>query len=382
MTIDQNRPSAIRAGEELPVERLEEYLQKTLPAGSGVVSIGQFPHGHSNLTYLVKFGEQEMVLRRPPFGNQVATAHDMGREYRILSKLNAVYPPAPRPLLYCDDLSIIDCPFYLMERRHGLILRKTLPEGLSIDADTAHRMSQALIDNLAALHAIDYQAAGLAEMGKPDGYVQRQVAGWSKRYVGAQTSDVPSMDRVSKWLQENIPPETPATVIHNDYKYDNVMLDTNDLTKIIAVLDWEMSTIGDPLMDLGMTLGYWVEATDPVALQKSAFGPTHLPGSLTRNRSSTATRKKRAVPSDMPRSTTASASSNSRSLCSRSTPVSSEATPPTPASPTLTNWSKSSANKPTARSRQAGSDCRPPFTGECTDNGKVTNNGAIDAMIG
>lgn len=282
MTSDQNNASPIRSGEELPVERLKDYLQKHLPNGAGDVTIGQFPHGHSNLTYLIKYGDQELVLRRPPFGNQVATAHDMGREFRILSKLNAVYPPAPRPVLYCEDTSVIDCPFYLMERRHGLILRKTLPAGLTIDPETARRMSEALIDNLAALHAVDYQKAGLAEMGKPEGYVQRQVAGWAKRYVGAQTSDVPSMDRVSKWLQENIPPENPATVIHNDYKYDNVMLDTNDLTKIVAVLDWEMSTIGDPLMDLGMTLGYWVEATDPVALQKSAFGPTHLPGSLTR----------------------------------------------------------------------------------------------------
>lgn len=282
MTSDHNDASAIRSGEELPLDRLTDFLQKNLPNSSGAVNIGQFPHGHSNLTYLIKVGEEEFVLRRPPFGNQVATAHDMGREFRILSKLNAVYPPAPRPVLYCDDPTVIDGTFYLMERRHGLILRKKLPEGLQIEPDLARRMSESLIDNLARLHAIDYQAAGLAEMGKPDGYVQRQIAGWAKRYVVAQTSDVPAMDRVSKWLQENIPPENPASVIHNDYKYDNVMLDTDDMTKIVAVLDWEMSTIGDPLMDLGMTLGYWVQANDPIPLQQSAFGPTYLPGNLTR----------------------------------------------------------------------------------------------------
>lgn len=283
MQPDQNNPTAIRTGEELPIENLTSYLRSQIPGSTDQpLIIEQFPHGHSNLTYLIRSGVNEWVLRRPPFGNQVASAHDMSREFRILSRLSQVYPAAPRPELFCDDATVIGCPFYLMERRHGLILRKTLPAGFTIDPDLALRMSTALIDNLAALHAIDYQAAGLNEMGKPDGYVQRQVAGWSKRYQQAQTSNVPSMERVAGWLAANIPAETGATVIHNDYKYDNVMLDMNELTKIVAVLDWEMSTIGDPLMDLGTSLGYWVEATDPLPLQQNKFGPTTLPGSLTR----------------------------------------------------------------------------------------------------
>lgn len=297
MNADENSTSPVRAGEELPVERLSDYLQQhlppadmncglkstsQLPAGEGILKVEQFPHGHSNLTYLLRLGSRELVLRRPPFGNQVATAHDMGREFRILSRLNACYPAAPRPELYCDDLTIMGSPFYVMERRHGVILRKTLPAGITIDPELARRMSCALIDNLAALHAVDYQCAGLAELGKPEGYVQRQVAGWTKRYAQAQTSVVPAMDRVARWLNENLPPESGAAVIHNDYKYDNVMLDANDLTKIVAVLDWEMATIGDPLMDLGTSLGYWVHATDPEPLQRAAFGPTAIPGSLTR----------------------------------------------------------------------------------------------------
>ena len=282
MTNDLNAATSIRPGEELPLDRLQLFFHQQWPEESGELTVGQFPHGHSNLTYLLEYGSREMVLRRPPFGNQVATAHDMGREFRILSKLNAVFPVAPRPILYCEDLAVIDCPFYLVERRHGLILRKKLPEGMSISPDLARRMSTALIDNLATLHAVNYQAAGLAELGKPEGYVQRQVAGWTKRYLQAQTSDVPSMNRVAEWLRQNLPPETGTTVLHNDYKYDNVMLDSSDPTKIVAVLDWEMATIGDPLMDLGTTLGYWVEATDPVPMQKSAFGPTIFPGSLTR----------------------------------------------------------------------------------------------------
>lgn len=282
MTSDLNNPAPIRAGEELPLEALEGFLRQQWPNSHGSLIVEQFPHGHSNLTYLLRLGSREFVLRRPPFGNQVASAHDMGREYRILSKLNSVYAPAPRPELYCDDVNVMGCPFYIMERRHGLILRKTLPPHLTINPELAHRMSCALIDNLARLHAVDYQQAGLAELGKPDGYVQRQVAGWTKRYGQAQTADVPAMDRLAKWLADNLPPETGATVIHNDYKYDNVMLDAGDLTIIVAVLDWEMATIGDPLMDLGTSLGYWVEADDPAALKQVAFGPTALPGSLTR----------------------------------------------------------------------------------------------------
>ncbi len=282
MNADLNRPSPIRTGEELPIDALTKYFQQHLPGAEGTLTIEQFPHGHSNLTYLLRLGTKELVLRRSPFGNQVASAHDMGREYRILSRLSSIYPAAPRPELYCEDLSILGVPFYVMERRHGLILRKTLPAGLQIDPELARRMSCSLIDNLAALHAIDYQNAGLADLGKPEGYVQRQVAGWTKRYAQAQTSVVPSMDRLAGWLNKSIPSETGVAVIHNDFKYDNVMLDANDLTKIVAVLDWEMATIGDPLMDLGTSLGYWVEATDPMPLQKSAFGPTALPGSLTR----------------------------------------------------------------------------------------------------
>ena len=282
MTAELNSPAPIRAGEELPLDRLTEYLLQQLPGAAGTLIVEQFPHGHSNLTYLLRLGSRELVLRRPPFGNRVATAHDMGREFRMLSRLHSVYRAAPRPELFCEDERIIGGPFYLMERRHGLILRKSLPAGLTIDPDLARRMSCALIDNLAALHAIDFEAAGLSDAGKPEGYVQRQVAGWTRRYSQAQTTDVPTIARLEKWLNEHVPAESGAAVIHNDYKYDNVMLDAADLTNIVAVLDWEMATIGDPLMDLGTSLAYWVEATDPVALQRAAFGPTALPGSLTR----------------------------------------------------------------------------------------------------
>ncbi|MFO1095233.1 MAG: phosphotransferase family protein [Planctomycetaceae bacterium] len=282
MSADFNTTAAIRTGEELPLDRLAEYLQRELPQTGGAVSVEQFPSGHSNLTYLVRRGDREWVLRRPPFGNVVASAHDMGREFRMLSRLHAVYPPAPRPELYCDDDSILGVPFYLMERRHGVILRKSIPSGITIDADLARRMSAALVDNLVKLHQIDIHAAGLTDMGKPDGYVQRQVAGWAKRYNNAKTSDVPAMEQLAEWLAQNQPYESGVAVIHNDYKYDNVILDPADLTRIVAVLDWEMATIGDPLMDLGASLAYWVEPTDPAPLRQSAFGPTALPGSLTR----------------------------------------------------------------------------------------------------
>jgi aminoglycoside phosphotransferase (APT) family kinase protein len=272
----------VRAGEELDTAKLESYLRAQLPDAAGPLIVEQFPQGYSNLTYLLRLGGQEMVLRRPPFGTQVKTAHDMGREYRVLSGLHHVYGPAPRPLLFCEDTGVIGAPFYVMERRRGIVLRKTLPPGLALDAETTRRLCESFIDNLARLHDLDYAAAGLGDVGKPQGYVERQVTGWTKRYRDAQTDDVPAMDHIAAWLVQHRPKESGAALIHNDYKYDNLVLDPDDVTRIVAVLDWEMCTIGDPLMDLGTTLGYWIEATDSTALRSLAFGPTMLPGSLTR----------------------------------------------------------------------------------------------------
>jgi aminoglycoside phosphotransferase (APT) family kinase protein len=282
MSLHLDHASAIRPGEELPIDRLEAYLKQHLPAFAGPLSVEQFAQGHSNLTYLLRLGSRELVLRRPPFGNQVKTAHDMSREYRVLSGLCTYYPPAPRPFLYCADESIVGAPFYVMERRHGVILRKHLPPDLVVDSSTARRLGLAFVDNLALLHSLDYQAAGLGDLGKPDGYVERQVNGWIKRYAEAKTNDLPALDRVARWLSDNMPAGAGAALIHNDYKYDNLLLDRDDLTRIVAVLDWEMATVGDPLMDLGTTLGYWVEATDSQAMRNVAAGPTFLPGSLTR----------------------------------------------------------------------------------------------------
>ncbi len=274
--------AAVRPGEELPVALLTAYLHQHLHEPTGPVNVEQFPHGHSNLTYLVTIGDQEFVLRRAPAGNQVRGAHDMSREYRVLAKLCQVYPPAPRPILFCDNNEVLGTPFYLMERRRGIVLHKSLPTGLTLDAETASALSTALIDNLADLHAVDYEAAGLGDLGKPAGYVERQVTGWTDRYAKAQTDDVPAMARLGPWLAKNMPAGGASALIHNDFKYDNLLLDAQNLTHIVAVLDWEMATVGDPLMDLGTTLGYWVEAGDPEPLIKTSTGPTYLPGSLTR----------------------------------------------------------------------------------------------------
>ena len=282
MNPDLDTTALLRPGEELPVATLEAYLAQHLPDASGPLTVEQFPHGHSNLTYLLRSGGKEFVLRRPPFGNQVKTAHDMGREFRVLSRLSGVYLPAPRPYIYCDDTGVLGAPFYVMERRRGVVLRRADNPGLTIDPPTARRLSEALIDNLALLHALDYKVAGLADLGKPQGYVTRQVSGWITRYTNARTDPLPEMDRIAGWLTDHKPTESGAALVHNDYKYDNLVLDPTDLTRVVAVLDWEMATVGDPLMDLGTTLGYWVEAGDPEPVRAGAFGPTALPGSLTR----------------------------------------------------------------------------------------------------
>lgn len=278
--LDTTRP--VRAGEELDIPKLETYLLAELAGSKGPLVVEQFPGGASNLTYLLKLGDQELVLRRPPFGNRVKSAHDMGREYKVLSKLCKVYAPAPQPLVYCEDESVLGAPFYCMERRHGVVLRRKLPEGLQLDPETLARLNRSFIDNLVDFHHIDYTAAGLADLGKPEGYVGRQVGGWIKRYEASKTSEVADMEFLKDYFPANMPPEVAGTLVHNDYKFDNIMLDPRDLTKIVAVLDWEMCTLGDPLMDLGTVLAYWVEPKDGPALLMHAFGPTAMPGSMTR----------------------------------------------------------------------------------------------------
>jgi aminoglycoside phosphotransferase (APT) family kinase protein len=282
-TIDVTKP--VRPGEEIDTAALAVWLKGRLPGVEGPIAVEQFPGGHSNLTYLLRFGDRELVLRRPPVGSKVKTAHDMGREYRVLSRLHAAYPKAPRALLHCDDPAVIGAPFYLMERVRGVILRRqTAPEGIDLGPERMRAISEAAVDGLADLHAVDYRAAGLEDLGHPEGYAARQVAGWTERWRKSRTDDVPDLDRAAAWLAANLPLESPSAsaLIHNDYKYDNLVLHPEDLARVVAVLDWEMATVGDPLMDLGTSLGYWMDPDDIPELRRLPAGPTTLPGNLRR----------------------------------------------------------------------------------------------------
>lgn len=278
--LDSPRP--VRDGEQLDTDKLLAHLRDKLPELDGTLEVEQFPAGFSNLTYLLRVGEQEFVLRRPPFGAKIKTAHDMGREFLILSRLYPVYGKVPRPFLYCDDESVIGAPFYLMERVSGVILRARPPEGLTLSPETMRRLSELFIENLVEIHGIDYLSAGLGDMGRPEGYVSRQIEGWTKRYDNARTDDLPEIEKLAEWLVEHAPEDSGRALIHNDYKYDNVVFAPEDLSRVVAVLDWEMATIGDPLMDFGTALGYWVDEDDPEEWKQLGFGLTALPGNLSR----------------------------------------------------------------------------------------------------
>ncbi len=278
-----NGAQEVRPGEELDVARVEAYLKDTLDGLGGPLTLKQFPSGYSNLTYLVTIGDRELVLRRPPFGTKAKTAHDMGREYRVLSALDGVFPYAPRPLLYTEDEAIIGCPFYVMERIPGIILRREPPPGLNLSPAQMGALCRRLFEILVELHGIDFRAVGLGDFGKPEGYVKRQVEGWSRRYRNARTPDAPDGEEVMAWIAQKMPPDSdPPALIHGDFKLDNVVLDPADPTRIIGVLDWEMATVGDPLMDLGNSMAYWVEAGDPPDRQAIRRMPTNLDGALTR----------------------------------------------------------------------------------------------------
>ncbi|MBU1170707.1 MAG: phosphotransferase family protein [Proteobacteria bacterium] len=278
-----DKPKDIRQGEELEPKILEAYLKDTIDGLSGSLEIQQFPSGFSNLTYLIKVGETEMVLRRPPVGANIKSAHDMGREFKILSALRPVYPYCPKPLSYTEDPGIMGCPFYVMERIPGIILRKNIPKGMDMPADSMKKLCEKLLDVQVELHSIDVKAVGLENLGKPAGFVKRQVEGWSGRYRKAKTPDAPDYETVMNWLAEKMQPDTEhPTIVHNDYKLDNVVLDPRDPMNIIGVLDWEMATYGDPLLDLGNSLAYWVEKNDSDEAKIMRMMPTHIDGALTR----------------------------------------------------------------------------------------------------
>jgi aminoglycoside phosphotransferase (APT) family kinase protein len=276
----EDQPRAIRTGEELDLAALTAFIEKDLGA-RGAITVEQFPGGHSNLTYLVHHGGREYVLRRPPFGAKIKSAHDMGREVAVLSKLAPVYDRAPRVIANEPTGDVLGAPFYLMERRRGVILRKELPPSLAADHASVRRICELLVDALVDLHAVDYAAAGLGDFGKPAGYIERQVSGWTERYTKSQTDDIPAITEVAAWLAANQPADGAPALIHNDFKFDNVIFDA-DLSRITGVLDWEMTTIGDPLMDLGTSLSYWSQASDSPAVLKLPFGPTASPGMMTR----------------------------------------------------------------------------------------------------
>ncbi|MEA1968287.1 MAG: phosphotransferase family protein [Thermodesulfobacteriota bacterium] len=278
-----DKAKEIRSGEEIDPAAVKAFLQDNIKGLTGGIAITQFPSGFSNLTYLIDMGDRQMVLRRPPIGARVKAGHDMGREYKILKALYPVFPYCPEPLAYTEDSSIIGAPFFVMEKLSGIILRKDLPKGLLFSKKQAEELCITLTDLLADIHNIDVHGAGLDFIGKPAGYVQRQVEGWSNRYRKAKTDDAPDCEALMAWLADKMPEDTNhPTIVHNDYKFDNVVLDTGRPEKIIGVLDWEMATCGDPLMDLGNSLAYWVEANDPEEIQMIRTMPTNMAGALTR----------------------------------------------------------------------------------------------------
>jgi aminoglycoside phosphotransferase (APT) family kinase protein len=278
----------VRPGEQLDWARLGAWLRDRLPE-CGVPGldvsrdpqVAQFPGGHSNLTYLVKFGDVDIVVRRPPFGPVPPTAHDMAREFRWLSAMHGVFPLAPRPYLLCEDVNVIGSVFYAMERRRGLVVRAEEPPALASPA-ARRRLSAAMVDTLADLHAIDVRRPPLSALGKPTGFVERQVRGWSERWHRSKTTPLPEMDTLAEWLRDHLPgdPATPS-IVHGDFKLDNVMVDPEDVGRLVAVFDWEMSALGDPLVDLGIVLTYW-SPTAPPEQRDALTSVTDRPGFFTR----------------------------------------------------------------------------------------------------
>jgi aminoglycoside phosphotransferase (APT) family kinase protein len=285
----KDHASPVRAAEQLDWARLASYLREMLPAHhlpdadlSRPMQVEQFPGGHSNLTYLVRFGPSELVVRRPPFGPLAPKAHDMAREYKWLAALHSVFPLAPRPYLLCDDASVVGSIFYVMERRHGVVVRHAEPPEIADRPGARRRVSGALVDTLARLHAVEVTTPELSALGKPIGFVARQVRGWTERWHASKTAALPEMEALAAWLEAHLPGEPArAAIVHGDFKLDNVMLDVTDIGRVAAVFDWEMSALGDPLVDVGILLAYW-SPTSPPGPRDALTAVTDRPGYFTR----------------------------------------------------------------------------------------------------
>jgi aminoglycoside phosphotransferase (APT) family kinase protein len=275
----------VRTEDAFDVDAVTTWLQQHAdgPAGiEGTPEVRQFSGGASNLTYLLRYPARDLILRRAPRGTKARGAHDMHREYVIQSSLRDAFPYVARMVAFCDDDAVLGADFYAMDRIDGVIPRSEWPADVPLSADQARRLCLSAVDVLAELHAVDPGATGLTALGKGQGYVRRQVDGWSTRYRNARTDDVPDLEAVMQWLAEHQPDDVDTCVIHNDFKLDNLVLDPDDVTRVVGVLDWEMATLGDPLMDLAGSMAYWVEAGDSEEFQLMRRVPTHLPGMLTR----------------------------------------------------------------------------------------------------
>ena len=280
VSIDQ--PKSVRKGEELDILKLSAYLRKINPDWEGEISVRQFSGGYSNLTYNLIIGDHDLILRRPPFGANVKSGHDMGREYKVQKLLRPHFSAVAPVYHLCTDHDVMGCDFYVMQRVQGIILRA---EGLGEDGAPSdyEQIANTWLRTMVNLHQVDYLKAELGGLGRPEGYIERQITGWSRRYKKAQTHDLKEANRVIEWLNKSIPVSDDHALIHNDFKYDNVMFAPGDWSKIIAILDWEMATIGNPIMDFATSLAYWAEEEDLAVFGPLISQPTYQEGNPNRS---------------------------------------------------------------------------------------------------
>lgn len=273
---------AVREEELFDVAAVSAWLRTKVPDLEGEPEVTQFPGGASNWTYRLRFANYDFILRRGPAGTKAKSAHDMGREYRLQKALQPVFPWVPEMVGYCDDESVIGAEFYVMRRIAGVIPRRNMPRDLELTSEQADQLCRNMLDKLVALHQADLETSGLSDFGKGSGYAERQISGWTRRYQQAKTWNVPAGKGITDWLAANLPEQERLCMTHNDYRLDNLILNPQDPTEILAVLDWELATVGDPLMEVGNMLAYWIQADDDFIARSTRRQPTHLPGMFTR----------------------------------------------------------------------------------------------------